>query len=65
MFPLPSSLLPSASVPKVAMWGKPLQIEHKNTVEVRLLFFSCLNSYLDHEKSSESATSFNQTLYKL
>ena len=34
MLPLSVSVLPSASVPEVGMWVKPLQIERKNILEV-------------------------------
>ena len=33
MFPVPSSLLPSANEPEVGLWVKPLQIEYKNILE--------------------------------
>ena len=38
MFPLPSSLLPSANIPKVGIWAtKLLQIKYKNVLEVLIV----------------------------
>ena len=34
MLPLCNSQLPSASIPEVGMWAKPLQIKYKNILEV-------------------------------
>ena len=48
MFPVPTSLLPSANVPEIGMWVKSLQIEYKNILEVLLVvpFLTPLVSWL-------------------
>ena len=51
-------------VPKVGIWAKPLQTEEKNVLNVLTIVLSCLLLYLDHEKSSKSTISFNQTFIK-
>ena len=58
MFPVASSLLLFAGIPEVEMLGNPL------FWRLWLLFFSCLPSYLVHEKSSKGTTSSNQEFIK-
>ena len=64
MFPLPSSILPSVTVPVGACEQSNCEFSSKLLCRFSHIFLSCLPLFRDHGTFGESATSFIQTSIK-